>query len=286
MKEAEEDTIPCVVSNPRLNVSLYERPSRTLITGIIYEPGRGFTGRLNDTSYLCVAADRDTEVESQVYYVFSIIGEEVNTCLLSFSPFLHLSAVSFETCFHHFLHLSAVSFSTSVVSLSPPAYCLCFLHLSVVSLSPPVCCLYFSPPICCLPFSSCLLYASLSPPVFLSLSPPVCCQSFPPPVCCFFLYLSAIRLFSPPVYCLCFIHLCPYYLSFSMSFVFLFLSLSLPVCCLSLSPPVSFLYLSDSVTFSTCLSLSFQGDGGGYDGVKHSVEAGGGSDCKLHRQRY
>ncbi|XP_041807993.1 platelet-derived growth factor receptor beta-like [Chelmon rostratus] len=77
MKEAEEDTIPCVVSDPRLNVSLYERPGRTRITGTTYEPGRGFTGRLNDTSYVCSAARGDEERESQVYYVFSIIVPKV-----------------------------------------------------------------------------------------------------------------------------------------------------------------------------------------------------------------
>uniref|UniRef100_A0A3B4YEY5 Ig-like domain-containing protein n=1 Tax=Seriola lalandi dorsalis TaxID=1841481 RepID=A0A3B4YEY5_SERLL len=75
LREAEEDTIPCVVSDPRLNVSLYERPSWTLVTGTTYEPGRGFTGRLNDTSYVCLAALGGEERESQVYYVFSIVGE-------------------------------------------------------------------------------------------------------------------------------------------------------------------------------------------------------------------
>ncbi|XP_054481620.1 platelet-derived growth factor receptor beta-like isoform X2 [Anoplopoma fimbria] len=77
MKEAEEDTIPCVVSDPRLNVSLYERPGRMPVTGTTYEPGRGFTGRLNDTSYVCSAARGDEERESQVYYVFSIVVPKV-----------------------------------------------------------------------------------------------------------------------------------------------------------------------------------------------------------------
>lgn len=75
MKEAEEGTIPCVVSDPLLNVSLYERPSWTVVTGTMYEPGRGFTGRLNDTSYMCLATRGDEERASQVYYVHSIIGE-------------------------------------------------------------------------------------------------------------------------------------------------------------------------------------------------------------------
>ncbi len=77
MKEAEEDTIPCVVSDPQLTVSLYERPGRQPVTGTKYEPGRGFTGHLNDTSYVCLATRGDEEKESQVYYVFSIIGEEI-----------------------------------------------------------------------------------------------------------------------------------------------------------------------------------------------------------------
>ncbi|KAM6983424.1 platelet-derived growth factor receptor beta-like [Tautogolabrus adspersus] len=73
MKEAEEDTIPCVVSDPRLNISLLQRPSRTPVSGMTYEPGLGFTGRLNDSSYVCLAVHGDEERESQVYHVFSII---------------------------------------------------------------------------------------------------------------------------------------------------------------------------------------------------------------------
>lgn len=79
MKEAEEDTIPCVVSDPRLSVSLYERPGRMPVTGTTYEPSHGFTGRLNDTSYVCLATSGNEERESQVYYVFSIVGEEIRS---------------------------------------------------------------------------------------------------------------------------------------------------------------------------------------------------------------
>uniref|UniRef100_A0A3Q3Q6Q2 Ig-like domain-containing protein n=1 Tax=Monopterus albus TaxID=43700 RepID=A0A3Q3Q6Q2_MONAL len=45
-------TIPCVVSDPRLNVSLFERGRRMPVTGLTYKPGHGFTGPLNDTSYV------------------------------------------------------------------------------------------------------------------------------------------------------------------------------------------------------------------------------------------
>lgn len=88
MKEAEEDTIPCVVSDPQLNVSLYERPDRTPVTGLTYEPGRGFTGRLNDTSYLCVASRGGEEAESKVFNVFSVKGEEAAPFC---GPFLNVS---------------------------------------------------------------------------------------------------------------------------------------------------------------------------------------------------
>ncbi|XP_028322119.1 platelet-derived growth factor receptor beta-like isoform X2 [Gouania willdenowi] len=73
MKEAEEETIPCVVSDPHLNVSLFERGEQTAVVGMKFEPGRGFTGRLNDTSYICVATRGQMERQSQVYYVFSVI---------------------------------------------------------------------------------------------------------------------------------------------------------------------------------------------------------------------
>ncbi|XP_029956302.1 platelet-derived growth factor receptor beta-like [Salarias fasciatus] len=77
MKETEEDTIPCVVSDPHLNVSLYERGKQTAVVGMAYEPGRGFTGHLNDTSYVCVAVRGHEEKTSQVFYVFSIVVPKV-----------------------------------------------------------------------------------------------------------------------------------------------------------------------------------------------------------------
>ncbi|KAM4544457.1 platelet-derived growth factor receptor beta-like isoform 3-T4 [Odontesthes bonariensis] len=85
MKEAEEATIPCSVSDPQLGVALYERPGRTPVSGMIYEPARGFTGRLNDTSYVCVATRGADERESQVYYVFSIVAPQVMEVDLSVS---------------------------------------------------------------------------------------------------------------------------------------------------------------------------------------------------------
>lgn len=74
MKEEEQDTIPCAVSDPQLNVSLFQRPGRMPVYNLTYEASQGFTGPLNDTSYVCMAARGDQQKESQVYYVFSVVG--------------------------------------------------------------------------------------------------------------------------------------------------------------------------------------------------------------------
>uniref|UniRef100_A0A3P9KW88 receptor protein-tyrosine kinase n=1 Tax=Oryzias latipes TaxID=8090 RepID=A0A3P9KW88_ORYLA len=74
MKEEEDATIPCVVSDPQLNVSLYERPSRTLVHGMVYHPALGFTGNLNDSSYMCLASRGAEKRDSRVYYVFTIVA--------------------------------------------------------------------------------------------------------------------------------------------------------------------------------------------------------------------
>ncbi|KAM4620445.1 platelet-derived growth factor receptor beta-like isoform 2-T2 [Polymixia lowei] len=77
MREGEEGTIPCVVSDPKLNVTLYVRSGRTPVNGTMYLPSRGFSGPLRDTSYICVATYGGQERESQVYYVFSIVVPRV-----------------------------------------------------------------------------------------------------------------------------------------------------------------------------------------------------------------
>ncbi|XP_051902991.1 platelet-derived growth factor receptor beta-like [Hippocampus zosterae] len=73
MKDGEEATIPCAVSDPLLNVSLYRRGEQTPASGPTYEPGRGFTGRLDDAAYVCVASAGSEETRSRLYYVFSVV---------------------------------------------------------------------------------------------------------------------------------------------------------------------------------------------------------------------
>ncbi|CAL8268650.1 unnamed protein product [Merluccius merluccius] len=74
MKEGLEGRIPCVVSDPSLNVSLYERDGREPVQSVQYRASQGFSGPLNDSSYRCVAQGGGREKTSQTFYVFSIIG--------------------------------------------------------------------------------------------------------------------------------------------------------------------------------------------------------------------
>lgn len=99
MKETEEGTIPCVVSDPRLNVLLYERPDMLLVTGVTFEAARGFTGRLNDTSYECVAGNGDQKTTSKPYYVFSIVvSPDMEVDLTVSSPVLKRGNVLTVNC--------------------------------------------------------------------------------------------------------------------------------------------------------------------------------------------
>ncbi|XP_067085346.1 LOW QUALITY PROTEIN: platelet-derived growth factor receptor beta-like [Osmerus mordax] len=72
MKEEEEGTIPCVASDPRVSVSLYERAGEGPLPGQ-YQASRGFRAVLNDTAYVCRGTLEGQERESQVFYVYSII---------------------------------------------------------------------------------------------------------------------------------------------------------------------------------------------------------------------
>uniref|UniRef100_A0A6Q2X9H4 receptor protein-tyrosine kinase n=1 Tax=Esox lucius TaxID=8010 RepID=A0A6Q2X9H4_ESOLU len=60
MKEGEEGTIPCVVSDPSINVTLYEKGINMPLEGT-YHPGKGFTAVLKDTTYICRGAKNEEE---------------------------------------------------------------------------------------------------------------------------------------------------------------------------------------------------------------------------------
>uniref|UniRef100_A0A6Q2ZLF3 receptor protein-tyrosine kinase n=1 Tax=Esox lucius TaxID=8010 RepID=A0A6Q2ZLF3_ESOLU len=72
MKEGEEGTIPCVVSDPSINVTLYEKGINMPLEGT-YHPGKGFTAVLKDTTYICRGAKNEEEKVSQQFYVHTIL---------------------------------------------------------------------------------------------------------------------------------------------------------------------------------------------------------------------
>ncbi|KAI1902952.1 hypothetical protein AGOR_G00021870 [Albula goreensis] len=72
MKVGDEGTIPCTVTDPRINVTLYERASGLPLEGT-YHPSRGFTAALKDSTYICKGALEGEERESQAFHVYSLV---------------------------------------------------------------------------------------------------------------------------------------------------------------------------------------------------------------------
>ncbi|XP_014351483.1 platelet-derived growth factor receptor beta [Latimeria chalumnae] len=67
----EQSTIPCYVTDPQAQVTLYERNDDILIQAT-YIQQRGFVAHLEDTSYYCKASLNGEERKSEVYYVYKI----------------------------------------------------------------------------------------------------------------------------------------------------------------------------------------------------------------------
>uniref|UniRef100_A0A8C7JEA8 receptor protein-tyrosine kinase n=1 Tax=Oncorhynchus kisutch TaxID=8019 RepID=A0A8C7JEA8_ONCKI len=121
MKEGEEGTIPCVVTDPGINVTLYERASKARVEGT-YHPSKGFTAILKDSSYICRGAMNGEEKASQVYYVYSIVGKALCCCyavLTSVIICFHLKTIEPLTDFlseiriRSFLNISTVTLEDS-----------------------------------------------------------------------------------------------------------------------------------------------------------------------------
>uniref|UniRef100_A0AAZ3S556 receptor protein-tyrosine kinase n=1 Tax=Oncorhynchus tshawytscha TaxID=74940 RepID=A0AAZ3S556_ONCTS len=74
-KTSEEGIIPCVVTNPQINVTLYERDSDMHLKGV-YIPSEGYRAPLEDRTYVCRGELNGEEKESQAFYVFSIVVPE------------------------------------------------------------------------------------------------------------------------------------------------------------------------------------------------------------------
>lgn len=71
-KTKQEGTIPCLVTDPRINVTLHDRETESLVSGE-YSPTVGYTALLNDQTYKCRGELNGEEKWSTLYHVFSIL---------------------------------------------------------------------------------------------------------------------------------------------------------------------------------------------------------------------
>uniref|UniRef100_A0A8C2GKX5 receptor protein-tyrosine kinase n=1 Tax=Cyprinus carpio TaxID=7962 RepID=A0A8C2GKX5_CYPCA len=66
-KTRVEGTIPCLVTNPLINVTLYEKDSEIKVEGS-YNPSTGYTAALEDRTYKCKGELNGEEKESPLFY--------------------------------------------------------------------------------------------------------------------------------------------------------------------------------------------------------------------------
>lgn len=69
-----EAVIPCRVTNPQMQVTLYEKKVENPIPAA-YDPQQGFKGFFEDKTYFCRTIVDDQEVDSDTFYVYRIQGE-------------------------------------------------------------------------------------------------------------------------------------------------------------------------------------------------------------------
>ncbi|CAI5651989.1 unnamed protein product [Oreochromis niloticus] len=74
-KTSEESTIPCVVTNPKITVTLHERDTDIPVSGV-YVPSEGYKAPVEDRNYVCRGELNGEERESQDFYVISIVVPE------------------------------------------------------------------------------------------------------------------------------------------------------------------------------------------------------------------
>lgn len=72
-KTSEESTIPCVVTNPNITVTLHEKDTDLPIRGL-YVPSEGYKALLEDRTYVCRGELNGELKDSQSFHVLSIVG--------------------------------------------------------------------------------------------------------------------------------------------------------------------------------------------------------------------
>ncbi|KAG8504484.1 Platelet-derived growth factor receptor beta [Galemys pyrenaicus] len=73
----ETTTIPCRVTDPQLEVTLHEKKVDVPLP-IPYDRQRGFSGTFEDKTYICKTTIGDTEVDSENYYIYSLLVSSIN----------------------------------------------------------------------------------------------------------------------------------------------------------------------------------------------------------------
>lgn len=69
----EESTVPCLVTNPNIRVTLHDKDTGLSIEGV-YVPGEGFKAYLEYRTYVCRGELNGEVKESQPYNVYSVHG--------------------------------------------------------------------------------------------------------------------------------------------------------------------------------------------------------------------
>lgn len=69
-----ENTVPCVVTNPNITVTLYEKDTDLPVKGV-YVPSEGFKAYLDYMTYVCRGELNGEVKESQTFNVYSIHGK-------------------------------------------------------------------------------------------------------------------------------------------------------------------------------------------------------------------
>uniref|UniRef100_A0A672TXA3 Platelet-derived growth factor receptor-like protein n=2 Tax=Strigops habroptila TaxID=2489341 RepID=A0A672TXA3_STRHB len=75
-----EAIIPCRVTNPQMQVTLYEKKVENPIPAA-YDPQQGFRGFFEDKTYFCRTIVDDQEVDSDTFYVYRIQVSSVNVSI-------------------------------------------------------------------------------------------------------------------------------------------------------------------------------------------------------------
>ncbi|CAL1613295.1 unnamed protein product [Knipowitschia caucasica] len=70
-----ESTIPCLVTNPNIRVSLFEKDTEVSVTAA-YDPLEGFRGQFEDRTYVCRGELNGEVKESQAFNVITIVVPE------------------------------------------------------------------------------------------------------------------------------------------------------------------------------------------------------------------